>query len=565
MKGIVSGEIDACKWVRQSCQRQLNDLKKFSKKSSKYYFDEGSAERVCKFIELLPHVTGDWAKRKEKIKLEGWQCFLYTTVFGWKIKETGNRRYRTVYIEVPRKNSKSTMAAGVALYMLTEEGEPGAEIYSAATTRDQARIVFEKYAKQMARREPGFRKKYGVQINARSLNVLETGSIFEPLSADAHSLEGLNIHCAIIDELHAHKTREVYDVVETGTGSRSQPLIWIITTAGSNRAGICYEQRTYTTKILNNVIEDDTYFGIVYTIDKDDDWKDPQIWKKANPNYGISVYPDEFARLAAKAMQMSSAQNNFLTKKLNIWVNADSAWMNMVAWEKCSNPDLCIEDFKGQRCWVGLDLASKLDIAAMSILFEKDDHVYSFNRYYLPEETVDNAANSQYSGWARDGRLIVTPGAIIDFSYIEDDLRELTHSYEIAEVPYDPYQATQFATRMVEEGFPMLEVQPNVLNFSEPMKQIEALAVAQKFHFDGDPILTWMVSNVVCHFDRKDNIYPRKERQENKIDGVVSNIMAMGSLLANRDEESIYGTRGLISIGADDEIEEDEEDFDSDL
>ena len=442
----------------------------------------------------------------------------------------------------------SSLSSGVGLYMLARDGEAGSEVYSAAVTRDQAKIVWED-AKRMVNKDQDFQSHFNVNAMAHSIFQEKTGSKFMPLSSDANSLEGLNVHCGIIDELHAHKTREVYDVLEMATGSRSQPLLWNITTAGSNRAGICYEVREYLTKVLQGVVDDDSFFGMIYTIDDGDDWADPSVWKKANPNYGISIYPDDFERLARKALEMPSATNNFLTKRLDLWVNADTAWMDMKAWDRAGDKSLRIEAFDGQECWIGLDLASKVDIAAKVLLFTREFegkvHYYAFGRYYLPESAVEESRNSQYSGWARMERLIVTPGNVTDYDYIKDDMREDSKKYQLKEVPYDPFQATQLSTEMFAEGFPMVEVRPTVLNFSEPMKSLEALVLSGRFHHDGCPVLTWMVSNVVCHRDQKDNIYPRKEREENKIDGVVALLMCLNrAIVPVEGERSCYEDRG---------------------
>jgi len=547
---ICSGKRIACEWTIAACRRHLADLETAELESYRYYFNEAAATRACKIIELFPHIKGKWAGTR--IELEPWQIFIVSVVFGWADKETELRRFRTVYIEVPRKNAKSTLSSAIGLLMAFLDGEGGAEVYSAATTRDQAKIVFAD-AQRMARKTPRFLSKYGVAVNARNIHQIETASKFEPLSAEGNSLDGLNVHCGIIDELHAHKTRSVFDVIETATGAREQPLIWLITTAGSNRAGICYEQRAYVVKILSGVHSDDTYFGIIYSIDKDDDWTDPAVWEKANPNYGISVYPEDIARLCAKAQQMPSAQNNFLTKRLNVWVNADTAWMEMRSWDACGDPTLSITDFTGERAIAALDLASRVDIAAKLLVFEKDQNYYAFGKYYLPEETVENNANSQYEGWANEGRLTTTPGNIIDFSYIEDDLKEDASQFEIIEVAYDPFQATQFSTRMADEGFEMIEVRPTTLNFSEPMKELEALVLSDKFHHDGCPILSWMVSNVVCHLDNKDNIYPRKERVENKIDGVVALIMALNRYMNSENEGSLDDYLASVNKQKDDQ------------
>ena len=538
-RDVTEGKIPACQWVRFACERQLKDLKR-----KDLVWCPGQAEKFCNFVELMPHVKGRWPTKN--IMLEPWQEFVYSVVFGWYYPN-GLRRFRVVYIEIPRKNSKSTMSAPVGLWMLGPEGEEGAEVYSAATTRDQARIVFT-IAQQMARKTPGYTEKFGVDINAHNLSCILSNSKFEPLSSDADTLDGKNTQCGIIDELHAHKNRQVYDVMETSTGSRLQPLLWVITTAGSNRAGVCYEQRGYLTKILTGVLEDDSYFGIIYTLDEGDDWTTEEAWKKANPNWGVSVIPDDIRRLAKKAINTASAQNAFLTKRLDVWVNADVAWMTMSSWDACGNPDLVADEFEGCPCWLGLDLASKIDIAVLAQLILKDDNWYFFVRCYLPEEAVENGENDFYAGWARDERLIVTDGVMLDYSRIEDDMRDLKSRFEIQEVLYDPFQATQLATGMAKEGFQMIEVSPTVKNFSEAMKEFEARVLNKTIHHDAGPVLSWMVSNVVCHRDAKDNIYPRKEQPQNKIDGVVALLMCINRAMQGEAPGSVYDERGIITI-----------------
>ena len=543
-EAVVAGEILACRWVQRACQRQLDDLVRYSGKASPFRFNpklkdkEGRtfqpADNLCAFIERLPHVKGPLAG--EPISLEPWQVFILSTVFGW-MKPDGKRRFRRSYIEVPRGNAKSTLSSALALYMLAADGEGGAEVYSLATTRDQARIVFGD-AQTMARRSAGFRSRFAVNVGAHNMHVLASGSKFEALSAEGSTLDGLNIHFGCVDELHAHKTRTVYDVVETGTGKRDNSLLWVITTAGSNRAGICYEVRTFVTKLLDGVVQDDSQFGIVYGLDDGDAWDTETALIKANPNWGISVRPEVLGPLQAKAMQLPSAINNFKTKHLNEWVNADTAWMDMRAWDACGNSSLDLDAFEGQPCWIGLDLASKTDIAALMLIFqhpEISDAYVAFGKYYLPEDTVNRAGNSQYPGWMRTGRLTVTPGNVIDFSWIEADLLDMASRFGIQAVAFDPFQATQLSTRMLSEGLPMIEVRPTVLNFSEPMKTVEALVLQKKLIHDGDPVLAWMASNVVAHLDAKDNIYPRKERPENKIDGIVALIMAISRAIKPGD------------------------------
>jgi phage terminase large subunit-like protein len=328
-------------------------------------------------------------------------------------------------------------------------------------------------------------------------------------------------------------------------GKRDQPMMAIITTAGSDRAGICYEVRSYVVKILQQAAHDETWFGVIYTIDRDenneaddrdDDWQAGTSWRKANPNWGVSVDPEHIARMATKAMQLPSAQANFKTKHLNVWVNADTAWMDMRAWNACADRALRLDDFNGEACNIGLDLASKIDIAAKVRLFERivdqARHFYLFGTYYLPAAAIEDGRNAQYMGWRESGLLVETPGEVIDFASIEEDLLDDTKRFGPVEVAFDPWQATQLAQNMLAKNVPMIEYRQTVANFSAPMKELQALAMSGRLHHDGDPVLTWMVSNVVCHLDAKDNIYPRKERPENKIDGVVAATMALGRYMA---------------------------------
>lgn len=548
-RGVNAGEISACKWTVLACRRQLADLERVQSDEWPYVFDVARAERPCEFIELLPHIKGKWARERRLIELDGWQSWIITTVFGWIHRETGLRRYREAYVEVPRKNAKSTLSSGLALYMLTADGEQGAEIYSAATTRDQARIVFDD-AKAMAERTPGLRTHCGVAILQHALTVAATASSFRPLAAEGSTLDGLNVHFAVIDELHAHKTRAVYDVIDTGRGAREQSLLWNITTAGSDRSGICYERRTNVTKLLDGVIHDPSLFGVIYTIDDGDDPHVESSWAKANPNWRKSVLPDDMESASRKAKDMPSAKSNYLTKRLNVWVNADSAWMDMQAWDRCANLQLSIDKVGHLPCVIGLDLASKVDVAAkVRVWYDETTGKYYLKPvFYLPERAVEQSGNSQYDGWRRSGHLVVTDGDVIDFDQVEDDLAKDMKSLQVTEVAYDPWQATQLASHMLDQGAPMVEVRQTVQHMSEPMKVLESLVLQGKLEHDGNPMMAWMISNVVCHRDVKDNIYPRKERPENKIDGAVAAIMALGRAVLSNEGPSVYEDRGIHSF-----------------
>lgn len=542
---VLDGSQLACKWVRLACDRQRNDLEKW-KDEGPFVWDREAACRVCRFIELLTHTKGELAG--QRINLEPWQAFILTTAFGWRRREAGGRRFRRVYIEVARGNGKSCLSSGVALYCLVADNEPGAEVYSFATTRDQAKIVFGD-AKRMAETNLPLRKRFGLEVLANALYVPSTGSTFQAKSAEGSTLDGLNTHLAVVDELHAHKTRAVYDVVETSLGKRRSSLLWCITTAGFDTSGICYEVRTMSTRVLERQAVDETQFAIIYTADEEDNWTTLEALEKANPNWGVSVRPEMILSLLAKAKALPSAINNFKTKHLDIWCSASNAWMDMGAWGQCEDNTLRLEDFEGERCIIGLDLGSKNDMTAKVRVFplESDGPTrYAvFCDFYLPERAVENAVNAQYSGWAEEGLLHVTPGAMTDLNVVEEDLREDLSRFNVEAVVYDPWQATQMATTLSEDDAPMVECRMTVQNMSDPMKSVEALVLDRRLLHDGNPILTWMMGNVVAKLDAKDNIFPRKERYEQKIDGVIALIMAMGNALADDNDDF----KGFVESG----------------
>lgn len=539
MSGVLDGSVPACSFVKQAVQRQLNDLRRWGAEGGDYYFDEKEASRPCWFIENLTHTKGELAGRA--IHLEPWQCFLLTTLFGWKAK-AGNRRFRSAYVEVGRGNGKSTLLSGIGLFCLCADHEPGAEVYSFATTREQAKIVFGD-AQTMARGNRALQEAYGLEVTAHALYVPATNSTFQAKSAEGSTLDGLNTHLAIIDELHAHKKRDVFDVVETSLGKRRNSLMVSITTAGVDRTGICYEQRTLVTKILSGSLQDESYFGIIYTLDPDDDWKSDKALAKANPNWGVSVRPEVIRALQAKAIATPSAENNFKTKHLDVWCNADVGWMDMKAWDACADESLDESDFDGEPCWLGLDLASTSDMTAKVKIFQRkidgSSHYYLFGDYWLPRTAIERGVNSQYQGWEYLGYLHVCEGPVTDFAEIRDSILEDCGRYSVQSVAYDPFQAVQLSKELSDDGVPMVLCKQTVANLSDPMKQFQALVLDHRLHFNGDPVLTWMVSNVVCHVDVKENIYPRKDAPENKIDGVVAGIMALSRALLNDEHRTM--------------------------
>ena len=529
--GVVSGEIVACGYVRKACQRQLDDLARPISKEWPYRFDEARAERICKFIELVPHVKGEWARKRQKLFLEPWQMFIFTTVMGWVHVETGFRRFHAAYNEVARKNGKSAMSAPLGLYFTCADGEEGAEVYSAATTRAQAKIVWET-AKAMVDREAGMRKYFDVNTSAHAISQEKTMSFFKALSAEADTLDGLNVHCALIDELHAHPTRKVYDVLETATSARQQPLLWVITTAGSNRAGICYEQREYVTKILDGVVDDPSYFGIIYTLDDPEEWLEEKNWAKANPNLNISTDIERLRDLKKKAHKQPTALNNFLTKHMNIWVNANVALFDISRWVQLADAG-DMGNYKDAPCWIGLDFAPKHDFTCRIALFRRDRsdgaHYYVFAKHFLSEGEIEDSANDSYSGWARQGWITTNPGYQTDDKMFEEEIINFIRGgWQIQSVCADPSRLYGVDDRVGKEtGATVEEVQQSIKELSAATELLQALIADGKIHHDGDPVLTWMLSNVTGHYDRGGRIYPGKDRVENKIDGAIALITAL--------------------------------------
>ncbi|MCP4074430.1 MAG: terminase large subunit [Hyphomicrobiales bacterium] len=544
--GVLSGAIPACLYVNQACQRFLDDVDR-AIEGSEIWFDVAAAEKRCEEIEKYPHVKGKWAAKGELLELGDWQVFVTVNIFGFKIvrdgKQLDKRRYREAYVEVPRKNGKTFFIVGVGLTMLTIDNEFGAEVYCGATSEKQAFEVFTP-ARAICKRDTDLKEFYGIETNAKSLVIPSNGSKFEPVIGDPG--DGSSPSCGIADEYHEHRTSNLVDTFITGMGAREQPLMLYITTAGSDMGGPCYEKRDDVIKILSGAVDDDSIFGIIYTLDEGDEWDTVEAQVKANPNYGVSVDKDFLSGQLAQARRSATKQVAYKTKHLNLWVGAKAAWMNMLAYQACRKKDLKLEDFKGERCYVALDLASKIDIASMAVYFP--DHGAAFCFHYLPEETILEGGNTRYKAWHATGDLIATPGNIIDYSYIEDDLEDLKSNFQILEVPYDPFQATQFATRMMERGFPMVEYGATVKNFSEPMKELEAMILQKKMKFTQDPVLLWMFGNVVAKLDKKDNIFPDKERRSNKIDGVVALVMAIGRSISGENPESVYAERGILTL-----------------
>ncbi|MBW2645114.1 MAG: terminase large subunit [Deltaproteobacteria bacterium] len=550
---ITSGKIPAGPYVIAACQRHLDDLERAKTKEFPYKFDKEKANKRCAFSEKLHHVKGKWAG--QRLKLEPYQIFKRCCIWGWVKKSDGLRRFNTVLILEPRKNGKSVTGADTGLYMLAADGEKGAEVYSGATSEKQALEVF-RPAWQMANRNKDLRDHFDLSLsgnprNPTSIYRLSDMSRFEPLIGKPGF--GSSPHCAIIDEYHEHKTSEQFDNMNTGMGAREQPMMFVISTAGTDTSSPCYDLYLQAIKVLEKTIEDETFFAILFTISPDDDFKDFEVWKKANPNYGVSINKDYLHRKYNEAMTDVSKQNINLCMHLNQWRNAGKAWMNMVKWEACKDESLKLEDFKGQTCYVAFDLASKIDISSLVLIFEhqrKISGVYVngyvvFARHYLPEETIQLAGNEHYDKWEKGGYITSTPGARTDFKYIEDDLKEINANHPIFELAFDPKEATYLVNNVMDwlGAERCIEITQGPALMSEPMKETEGLIYDNKLWHAGDPVLTWMMGNVVQRQGRNTGpvkyYYPTKQKNENKIDGVVAMIMGIGRALQHH-EESVY-------------------------
>lgn len=579
---VISGARPACQWVRLACERNKRDRARAAAHDADfpYRFDADAAAAICRFAELLPYVSGrgfaevlgedeEGRPLYRTVDLQPWQVWILTTLFGW-MRPDGLRRFRVALILVPRKNGKSTLGAIVSLFMLTADQEPGAQCYSAATTRDQAKAVAE-VVWEMAKRSPALREYYGIRLGSattRSVSVPGTASKFMPLSADANSLDGLNVSCAVIDELHAHKTPAVWQVIDTATSARQQPLLFAITTAGVDIGGICYQQMGYLEKVLQGVAHDETYFGLNYTIDTEDDYRDPAAAAKANPNFDVSVRPDDLARKVLAASHSPAQVNNLLTKHFNVWVRATSTWMPMREWIALGNRKLTLEQFARVPCWIGIDLAEVRDIAAVVMLFRTDASHYAwFGRYYLPEETAAHSPIAELSGWARDGFLIVTSGNQTDFQLIEDDVVDLCDRFEVREIDFDRALAsrmtqnlkTRLEPRMGRDAVDrfVVTVPQNVETMNPSMQFLESLTLSGGIRHDGNPALNWMMSNIVVDRNHKGEIYPRKaggKDSPNKIDGPVAGLTALSRAmhgeLAKRKtiQPSVYAADGGAAV-----------------
>lgn len=577
-----------CKLERLAYQRHLNDLERQYDEDFPYYFDEDSANTRCWFTENLPHTKGKW--RGKLFILEAHQIFIDCCLFGWKKKTDGFRRFNLAYIKIPRKNGKSATSATTGLYMAFADGESGAEVYAGATTEAQAMMVFQP-AWEMVKLTPEFAEYYGVTLagtpkNPTSIYNPDDMSRFQPVVGKPG--DGSSPNCAIVDEYHEHSTSVLFDAMDTGMGARDQALLLVITTAGSDTSSPCYTlEIEQAIPVLEGRLDKENMFVMIFGIDPEDSFEDWEAWKKANPNYMISINEDYLKGKYKDALTNVSQRNTLLTKHLNVWMNSGSAWCDIIKFKANARPDLKIEDFKGKPCVVAIDLASKIDIVAVEIMFELDELQYKicprcgkpvlwennlyicadnkndlgcswqrktskqtvvFSKFYLPEETVNKKENGHYQKWVAKGLLTATEGSRTDFQKVEEDLQELNNNFIIKELIFDPKEASYLIQNIQKwAGFECIEFTQGPAMISEPMKECEAMIVDGCFLHDGNEVLTWMFGNVIKKQGKSGGnvkyYYPTKQTEGNKIDGAVAAIMALARMMVDVDSGDSYNQR----------------------
>ncbi len=549
MHGVLNGDIPACKLTRLAVERQQRDIDEASLRGLR--FDRQAAQHAIDFFWFLRHSRGEWAG--QTFVLAPWQQFLLWCIFGWK-RADGLRRFRTAYVEVPRKNGKSSLAAGIALYLLVADGESGAEVYSAATKRDQAKICWSE-AVRMVEKSPALSRMIKHWRASDTLSIEATASRYQPLGADADSMDGLNVHGAIVDELHAHKTRQVVDVLDTATAARRQPLIFEITTAGTDQNSICYEHHDYSRKILEGAIRDDTWFAFITSIDDGDDWRDPVTWAKANPNVGVSVKIDDLARKAERAERLPAAQNSFRRLHLNQWTQQSDRWIDLALWDE--NAHVVDEKLlEGRVCFGGLDLSSVQDITAWVMVFpwpEQPDELSIVARFWVPEARLNDDSYryvDQYREWVNGGYLKTTPGEAIDYQFIKRAILEDAQRFRIMSINVDRlFQGYQLSQELADEGLEIFGMGQGFLSMAAPMREFERRLVARKLHHGGNPVLRWMADCVAVREDPAGNLKPDKAGSQGKIDGIVALIMALDRAMRHETPVvSVYEQRGLMTV-----------------
>lgn len=549
VEDVLAGRRPANRLARLACERHRRDRARALDADAPYYLDERSANHAAAFVERCPHVKGKWATRRETLRLEGWQAFIVVSLFGWRWTRTNTRRYTTAYIEVPRKNGKSALGAPLLLYLYALDNEAGAECYSAATKMVQAKLVFD-VAREMAKRSPDFLRRSGVKVEAHKI-LLERDGAAECRALEATKLDGLNVHGAIIDELHQHPTPEVYHAIDQGRGARLQSMLIAITTAGADIAGVCYQQHDYVRRILEEIVADESYFGVIYAADEGDDPFDETTWAKANPNLGVSKTLQYMRTQAEQARNAPPWRGAFLRKHLGVWTALGATALDLDGWRAGEDPTLTWAPFEGAGGTAGIDLARKGDLCACVARVPLDDGRFVlFARFHASEATVRAEGAEHLLGWAGDGRIEVHPGHLIDLDLVEADFREMVDYFGSEAIGYDPHYAAQMADRMAADGLPMIEHRQSPMNVDQPFQTLQGLVAEGRIVTDGDPVLRWMAANTLVKQHGEFQRPYRRRPEVDKIDGIAAAISAfwVAEMEAEAPPESIYEHRPMLEL-----------------
>lgn len=536
-RAVVAGEIVAGKLVKLACVRHLRDLETGSERG--LFFDTAAADLAVKFFALLRLVDG--ANAGQSFNLEPWQVFNVGSIFGWK-RADGLRRFRYGLIEVARSNGKTPMFAGIGLYGLVMDGQQGAQIYSAATTREQAKIMWGDGAK-MAMASPSIAKRLTRTVN--NLAYVAQGSYFRPLAAEANTMDGLRVHMGLVDELHEHPNGEVMAKLRTGMKT-AQPLLLAITTAGYDRHSVCWEEHEYAIKVLEGVLDNDAYYGFIASLDEGDDWMDEAVWPKANPNLGVSVQLDLLREECAMARETPGKQNSFKRLRLNLWTEQASRWIDMDRYDENDVHPIDLEELRGRSSIPGLDLATTTDICALVHLIPCPHQAGAFDvvpRFWVPEEAIERRSKRDrvpYDVWADAGLLLTTPGNVVDYEYIRTQIGQDAALFAIKELGYDPWNAQALATGLMQDGLTVVPIRQGFASLSAPTKELEKLILGKKFHHGGHKVLRWMFSNVAVTQDSAGNLKPAKDKSTERIDGVAATVTGLARVIVAPGEEEAW-------------------------
>lgn len=532
--------------------RKLKNYKPTKFKAKDSYYDKEYADFAVAFIESLCHTKGTWAGKW--FELMDWQEQIIRDLFGI-LKPNGYRQFNTAYIEIPKKNGKSELAAAVALLLTCGDGEQRAEVYGAAADRQQASIVFD-VAADMVRMCPALNKRVKILASQKRLIYEPTNSFYQVLSAEAYSKHGFNVHGVVFDELHSQPNRKLYDVLTKGSGdARMQPLFFLITTAGTDTHSICYEVHQKAQDIIAGRKIDPTFYPVIFGADDTEDWTSPKVWKKCNPSLGETIGMDKVKTACESAKQNPGEENSFRQLRLNQWVKQAVRWMPMDKWDKCAFA-VNEEQLEGRVCYGGLDLSSTTDITAFVLVFpplDEEDKYVILPYFWIPEDTLDLRVKRDhvpYDVWERQGYLQTTEGNVIHYGYIEKFIEKLGERFNIREIAFDRWGAVQMVQNLEGMGFTVVPFGQGFKDMSPPTKELMKLTLEQRIAHGGHPVLRWNMDNIFVRTDPAGNIKPDKEKSTEKIDGAVAMIMALDRAIrcGNDTSESVYSSRGILFI-----------------